>query len=179
MADEKYENARSGRTTGIVLSAIGKACLNPIKWVPVRDHVDLNSVGRKELIANIKARISLLELDFEVRTDCSKTIIIRSMKLPEEPAPHKTESQIIRGDSMDSNNTSTCCTCGFSWLTGMNGSHSCSSVLKQHLDELKVAQEKRVKYLQGKLNKIYEIATAGHSDEMEMGSALHDISLNC
>lgn len=32
-----------------------------------------------------------------------------------------------------SNPISTCCSCGYSWLTGTNGSHSCSSILQQKL----------------------------------------------
>jgi len=34
--------------------------------------------------------------------------------------------------------TSTCCTCGYSWPTGQDGSHSCSQLLKERLDALQV-----------------------------------------
>ncbi len=34
-------------------------------------------------------------------------------------------------------NTSKCCTCGYEWLTGTDGSHSCSSVMVKTIETLK------------------------------------------
>ena len=35
---------------------------------------------------------------------------------------------------MSSENIAVCCSCGFTWRKGLNGSHSCSVVLRQKLN---------------------------------------------
>ena len=44
------------------------------------------------------------------------------------------------------NKYSECCTCGFKWITGQDGHHSCSEVLLSRLKklELELKQEKRL-----------------------------------
>ncbi len=77
---EGVNDARTGRTKGLMLSAIGEACLNPFKWVPFRDH--LPSDSRHELLSMMTSTIRLLDLEIEVSLDCSKTIIIRNLYRP-------------------------------------------------------------------------------------------------
>lgn len=40
---------------------------------------------------------------------------------------------------MSENKTSTCCTCGYSWQTGMNAGHSCSDTLLEKVANLEKA----------------------------------------
>lgn len=51
---------------------------------------------------------------------------------------------------------SECCTCGTKWRTGQDGSHSCSTKLKQDNDTL-VAQNKVMKAALNKIKLHYEI----------------------
>lgn len=38
---------------------------------------------------------------------------------------------------MSNNKLSTCCTCGYSWPTGKNGSHQCSAEMQLTIDKLR------------------------------------------
>lgn len=49
------------------------------------------------------------------------------MTTPENPAPTGSDVAL---------KLSTCCTCGYSWLTGQDGSHSCSNYLLQKIKRL-------------------------------------------
>lgn len=49
-------------------------------------------------------------------------------------------------------NTAKCHTCGYIWPIGMHGGHSCSGILREEVDRLKIIEVKYLKLTQGKNN---------------------------